>query len=42
MAAWWVDAVEHLRRQIADASLMHGWIPPTVQIERLALPGGLT
>jgi S-formylglutathione hydrolase FrmB len=30
--ASWVDAVEHLRRQIADASLMHGWIPPMVQI----------
>jgi S-formylglutathione hydrolase FrmB len=23
--------VEHLRHQIADVSLMHGWLPPTVQ-----------
>ncbi len=24
-------AAEHLRHQIADVSLMHGWLPPTVQ-----------
>jgi S-formylglutathione hydrolase FrmB len=29
-ALWW-DSVEHVRHQIADVSLMHGWVPPTVQ-----------
>lgn len=31
------DAAEHLRHQIADVSLMHGWLPPTVQALAIVL-----
>ena len=33
----WRDGAEHLRHQIADVSLMHGWVPPTVQALALVL-----
>ena len=33
----WRDGAEHLRHQIADVSLMHGWVPPTVQVLALVL-----
>jgi hypothetical protein len=34
---FWRDGAEHLRHQIADVSLMHGWVPPTVQVLALML-----
>lgn len=36
-ATSWRDVTDFLRHQVADASLMHGWLPPSIQAAAVGL-----